>query len=305
MARLRIGAYHLLQSPGAQAFPHGGFHFAHHFCGTRRLLHVQALAAELLGSMMGKRRMERELTRLQDHYIICGWGRMGEEIGQQFLHRRLPFVVIEPDEAKCQRLAERSLLHVSGNAADDSVLETAGVQRARGLIAVAATDADNIFIALSARALNRDLFIVARSVHERDAHKLEVAGANRVISPYVIGARRIAAAVFHPTVSDFLDQEVQSKALDWELGEVQVGQAADFAGRTLRECGLRERTGCTVLAVQRGSSGEFAANPSPETVLSVGDTLVVVGTTEQLGRLEALAGLTPLGARSLMRVPSS
>lgn len=259
---------------------------------------TQLFVTELLGHLMGKRRMERDLARLSDHYIVCGWGRMGEEIAQQFLHRRLPFVIVEPNETKCLQLVERGLLHVQGNGAEDEVLAAAGVNRARGLIAVAATDADNIFITLSARSLNRELFIVARSVHERDAHKLEVAGANRVISPYVIGARRIAAAVFHPTVSDFLDQEIQSQALDWELGEVTIGAAADFAGRTLRECGLRERTGCTVLAVQQGSSGQFAANPPPDTVLRSGDTLVVVGTTSQLGQLEALAGLTPRGARS-------
>src|SRR3569833_353370 len=119
---------------------------------------TQLFVAELLGQLMGKRRMERDVARLSDHYIVCGWGRMGEEICQQFLHRRLPFVVVAPDETKCLRLAERGLLHVHGNGAEDAVLAAAGVNRAKGLIAVAGTDADNIFIALSARSLNPELY---------------------------------------------------------------------------------------------------------------------------------------------------
>ncbi len=252
---------------------------------------TQLAIEERLQELLGRRRMERDLKRLRNHYIICGWGRIGREIASEFRRKRVPFVVVELDPVKCAELHEDGILHVQGDASEDDRLREAGVERALGLVAVAPRDADNIFITLSARALNKSLFIVARSIYEADAHKLEIAGANRVISPYVIGARRIAAAVFHPTVVDFLDLEVHHGEVEWELEEVGVSGHSQFAGKTLRDSGIREHSGCTVLAVREGASGRFVSNPAPETLLREGDTLVVLGLPEQLARLEALAGL--------------
>lgn len=252
---------------------------------------TQLIIVEPLRDVLGRRRMERDLARLSDHYIVCGWGRMGQEIVEQIRRRDQPCVVIETLEEKCRRMAEKGILYVQGDASSDQALLAAGVERARGLVSVAPRDADNIFITLSARALNKTLFIVARSVYAHDVHKLEIAGADRVISPYVIGARRIAAAVFHPTVVDFLDLEVEHQDLEWELDDVPITPDSCFARKSLRECGIRQSTGCTVLAIRSGATQRFISNPDPDTVFQAGDTLVVLGTPRQLQSLERLAGL--------------
>jgi voltage-gated potassium channel len=263
---------------------------------------TELIVAEKFREIVERRRMKRELERLSGHYIICGWGRMGQEIADEFLRKRVPFVVVELSEEKCRRLAERGLPYVQGDASEDQALEGAGVKRARGLVAVAPRDADNIFITLSARSLKKDLFIVARSVHERDAHKLEIAGADRVVSPYVIGARRMAAACFHPTVVDFLDLEVRHEDLEWELDDIPVTPHAMFAGKTVRDSRIREETGCTILAIREATTNRFHSNPSADTVLNLGDTLIVLGTPAQIEHLEELAAM-PAEARRPHIVP--
>ncbi|MCC2670195.1 MAG: TrkA protein [Armatimonadetes bacterium] len=263
---------------------------------------VELVLTALLSDMVRKRRMDRQLSHLSGHCIVCGWGRMGQEIGEQFQRKGVPFVVIELSAEKCHRIMEQGMLVVQGDASDDAVLKAAGVERATGLISVAPTDAYNIFITLSARALNKQLYIVARSIFEQDVHKLELAGANRVVSPYVIGARRIAAAVFHPAVCDFLESDVVESEAGWEIEELAVTAAAGFSGKTLREAGIRERCGCTVLAIRSGTTNRFSGNPSPDDRLNDGDTLIVVGTSDQLNRLAALGGAAPRGRRSRGRL---
>ncbi|HTE20688.1 MAG TPA: NAD-binding protein [Armatimonadota bacterium] len=265
---------------------------------------AQAVVVEQVRDILGRRRMQKGLAQLQDHYIICGWGRMGQEIVEEFRGKHVPHVVIEISEEKCRRLGDAGVLYVQGDATDDQTLRRAGVERARGLIAVAPKDADNIFITLSARSLSKELFIVTRCAYEQDIHKLRVAGANRVISPYVIGARRIAAAAFHPTVVDFLDQEVHREDMDWELEDIPVTEQAFYAGKALSDCGIRERTGCTVLAVRDAATQRFHSNPPPQTLLNVGDTLIVLGAPRQLEQLESLAALPPQErrARTIPRV---
>jgi voltage-gated potassium channel len=249
---------------------------------------VELAITALLGDTLRKRRMLRELSDLRNHYILCGWGRMGQEIGEQFRRKGLPCVVIELNEEKCRSLGNNGYLYVHGDASDDATLKAAGIRHAAGLISVAPTDAHNIFITLSARALNKQLYIVARSIYDQDVHKLELAGANRVVSPYVIGARRIASAIFHPSVSDFLDANSDADEAGWEIEEIQVSPNAPFVGQTFRESAIRERTGCTVLAVREAGTQRLTGNPPPETVVSAGDLLVVVGTPEQLRRLRSL-----------------
>jgi voltage-gated potassium channel len=249
---------------------------------------AQVLVVEPLRDVLGRRRMEQELGRISDHYIVCGWGRMGKEIVEQIRRKGSGCVVVELSEENCRLLAEQQILHVHGDASDDAVLRAAGVDRARGLICVAPRDADNIFITLSARALNRKLLIVARSITGQDVHKLEIAGADRVISPYVIGARRMAAALFHPGVVDFLDLEVRHEELEWELDDLTIEAASPLAGKTLGE--IRDSAGCTVLAVRQGQTRAFTRNPGVELRPQPGDTLICLGTPEQLEALRRIAG---------------
>jgi voltage-gated potassium channel len=265
---------------------------------------TQLVVDERLSGMVGRKRMERELAHLSDHTIICGWGRIGRGIAAEFRRKNAPYVVIEMDDKKCREFAEEGMLHVRGDASDDAVLQAARVTHARALVAVAPRDADNIFITLSARALNPNLYIVARSVYEQDAHKLEIAGADRVLSPYVIGAQRIAASVFNPGVVDFLDEEVHVEHIEWDLVEVPVTARASFVGKTLRDSEIRQRTGCTILAVKETPADRFQSNPQPELVLREGALLVALGTADQLRRLETLAKLTPADRRP-MRKPAA
>lgn len=251
--------------------------------------------SEIVNLTVGRRRMQRSLAHLNNHFILCGFGRMGQEIAEQFRRRRSPYVVIELSEEKARLLEQGGHLYVCGDASDDRVLKAAGIERARGLIAVAPNDAVNVFITLSARALRSDLFIVARSVYAHDQHKLEIAGANRVVSPYVMGARRIASAAFFPNVIDFLDLNIHDEDFEWELGDVRIVAHTPFRERKLRESGLRETTGCTVLAVRSAATGRFVSNPDPDTVLHEGDALVVLGTAEQLRKLARWAGSDPEG----------
>jgi voltage-gated potassium channel len=239
--------------------------------------------------VVGRQRMERRLQEVKDHTIICGYGRMGQEIAREFQARGRPFVVVECDPKTAAALGEAGIPHVVGDATEDEVLIRAGVERARSLIVVAPTDADNIFITLSGRSLNPRLHIVARSAREEDEHKLRRAGADRVVSPYVIGARRIAAAVTRPDVVDFLDSHAYGAERELELESICIPTTAPYAGRRLREAGIREQTGCTVLAVRSAADGHFDNNPGPETVLQAGDTMIVLGTIPQLDELLRLS----------------
>jgi voltage-gated potassium channel len=248
---------------------------------------LELLFGAQLRDVIGRQRMERHLETLKDHSIVCGYGRMGQEIAREFQARGLPFVVIERNPDFETALTEAGILRVIGDASADEVLHQAGVERARSLIAVAPTDADNIFITLSGRSLNPRLHIVARSAREEDEHKLRRAGADRVISPYVIGARRIAAAVYRPEVVDFLDIHSHGAARELEIDNIRIEPTAPYAGRTLRESGIRERTGCTVLAF-RSPEGRFQDNPGPEAVLQVGHTMIVLGTLAQIHALQQL-----------------
>jgi voltage-gated potassium channel len=234
------------------------------------------------------RRMERLLQGIKDHTLICGYGRMGQEIVREFQARGLPFVVIDRNPALAQTLDAAGVPYLIGDASADEVLHRAGVDRARSLVAVAPTDADNIFITLSGRSLNPRLYIVARSIREEDEHKLRRAGADRVVSPYVIGGRRIAAAVYRPEVVDFLDLHIRAPENELEVDSIPIRPTAPYAGRTLRESGIREQTGCMVLALRSAATGRFVSNPPAETKLEAGDAMIVLGTVSQLKALQRL-----------------
>lgn len=266
----------------------GGIAFTALLAGSMAELIVGAQLRALLGTD----RMERQISRLKNHFIVCGYGRMGQELVAQFQSRGSQVVVIDINEDRCRELSVAGVPAVHGDASDDQILAAAGVQRARGLITVAPRDADNIFITLSARALNRDLFIVARSVYDQDVKKLELAGANRVISPYVIGAQRIAAAMFVPQVVDFLDVQISRGDVAWELVDLHVSPGSSLDGCTLKSSDIRMTTGCTVLAIRRCNSEEFQSNPEPDTRLKAGDTLIVIGTHAQIEQLKVRVGVT-------------
>lgn len=240
-----------------------------------------------LGRVLWRRRMERRVERLRDHFILCGFGRVGRRGAADLEHAGVPFVVIDRDPSGLQAARERGVLLVEGDAASDAVLKEAGVERARGLIAAIAEDADNIYVVLSARALNPKLSIVARANAEESIPKLVRAGADRVVSPYDIGGNRMAMLALRPLSVEFVDAVVQGQGTELLLEDVEVAVGSRLAGRTVDEVQSALAPGVSILAIKRASA--ILPRPAPETTLDPGDELVAIGTPVELRRLEGLA----------------
>lgn len=234
----------------------------------------------------GERKMQREVAKLKNHIIIAGLGRVGRQAAMEMEDAKVPFVIVDPRPDAHGHAVQHGYLAILGDASDDSVLEQAGIQRAKGLIVTSGDDANNLYIVLSARVLRPDLFIVSRAVDESSVPKLIRAGANRAISPYAIGGRRLAHLILSPTVVDFFDTVIRKGEESINLEGIKVRDGAKLVGRSLAELQAREKTGATVLVVLRGS--RVLPNPDPELPLQAGDQLLALGTTEQLDRLESL-----------------
>jgi voltage-gated potassium channel len=234
-----------------------------------------------------RRAMERRINQMSGHYIICGFGRMGQQIVRDLERQGVPHVVVENNPEQIPRLQARGVPYVEGKASEDEVLLRAGVERAKGLIAVAASDEENVFIVLTARGLNPNLMIIARSILEANEDKLRRAGADRVISPYILGGRRMAAEVTRRGVVDFLDLILHGDTHNVDIVHLVVPPGSPLVGRTLAELGVWQRCGVTVLATQL-PSGEMTANPCPETRLADAMELIVMGNPEQVARARAL-----------------
>jgi voltage-gated potassium channel len=249
---------------------------------------VDLMVTERLWHSLRRRRMEKQISKMRDHQIICGYGRMGQQIAKDFLRNDMPFVVIETNPEQIPRLIAQEIPFVEGNASDDQILIAAGIKYARGLVTVSPSDQDNVFITLTARGLSPKLHIVARSILEENEDKLRRAGANVVLSPYVMGGRRMSSAVIRPHVLEFVDTAMHSENLDLLIEEVKIGPKAEFVDRTLRDSGIKEKSGCIILAVKDG--GEFANNPSPDRTLRAGEIMIAMGSPAQLEKLLKMSG---------------
>ncbi|MDP9071949.1 MAG: potassium channel protein [Actinomycetota bacterium] len=247
---------------------------------------IEALVEGQIREMLGRRRMDRQIARLEDHVIICGWGRVGRAISRYVTNSGQKVVVVDRDP---ERIATVPYPSVQGDVTDDTVLLRAGIERARVLVAALETDADNLFVAVSGRSLRPDLFIIARARTESSEPKLARAGANRVVNPQRIGGERMAAFALQPHVAEFLDVVMHDGSLEFRLEEVEVPAGSTLAGATLREAHVRDRTGALVLAL-READGTFTTNPSPETVICPGNILIAIGTSAQLEALVDAVG---------------
>lgn len=241
-----------------------------------------------LNALLGKQRMERGLADLKDHLIVCGYGRMGRQVCREFDAAKLPYVVIDRDDRRLTEFIGEGF-YVPGDATDDDTLKNAGVERARGLITLAATDADNLYVALSARLLNDKLLIVARAETAAAEAKLRRVGANHVILPYVLGGARVAQAVMRPTVMDFIELATRADYLELQIEEIRLGPGSRLIGRTLAQTNLRHDLGVIVVAIKR-AAGEMVSNPHGDALLEADDTLICLGHRQQLDELERMAG---------------
>jgi len=230
-----------------------------------------------------RRRVRKKLEQLNGHYIICGYGQMGQILARELTKHEVPVVVIENDENALIRLQEKTILHLAGDATEEENLMTAGVVRARGLVSVVAKDTDNVFIVLTARDLNKDLFICVRASSPGTEKRLIKAGANRVVSPYASSALRIAHQILRPTVTDFLELALSGEGMELSMEELQLPAGADLVGKELMHSGIRSEYDLIIVAIKR-SDGKMVYNPSPKELLRAGDTLVAIGPQENLGR---------------------
>jgi voltage-gated potassium channel len=234
-----------------------------------------------LRSVRRRKRMDRSISQLSGHVVVCGWGRVGRAIARYSAAASKDVVVIDHD---AQRLDGIPFLHVVGDATDDQVLLEAGVDRAAALIAAIDTDAENLYVTLSGRSLQPNLFIIARARDEGSEAKLRRAGADRVVNPQALGGARMAAFVSQPHVAEFLDVVMHDSQHEFRLEEVSIVDGSPLCGRTLDQCAIRETSGALVLAL-RTQGGEFVTNPSPGTTLTAGQTLIVIGTPPELAHL--------------------
>lgn len=243
----------------------------------------QWLVSNEMQGLLEKRRMSQEIKQLADHYIICGIGRMGQTICHQLHERQRPFVVIDSNEERLiQTCKPHDWLYVVGDATDDQVLEKAGISRAKSLASVLPTDANNVYVVLSARLLRKDLQIIARAGDDKAASKLQQAGANRVVSPFTTAATKMARFMLSPNVEDFLEI-ADHNGRELQLADVQVHPNCPFIGKTLMETNLREQ-GIMVLGIRR-ANGERLMPPSGSAVIHPGDCLFVFGGSEIVGKL--------------------
>ena len=232
--------------------------------------------------------MQRRLAELRDHVIVCGLGRMGHLVCAEFSAMGLPFVVVDREAGVLEGFQMAHGITLHGDATSDEVLRQAGVERARVLVTAAASDADNLYITMSARLLSERLFIVARAESEQADTKLLRAGASRVVSPYVIGGQRMAQAVLRPTVVDFIELATRSDHLELQIEETEVAAGSAIAEAQVRDSRLRQELGVIVVAIKK-PDGRMLFNPAPEERIEPRDILIALGRRDQMDRLGALA----------------
>ena len=253
--------------------------------GVGSLLYTFGVGMELmieghLNQAIRRRFMDNKIATLRNHYIVCGFGRVGLQIAEDFAARRVPFVVIDENEQSAQRSIQQGYLTMQGDAISDEVLREAGIQRAKGLLAATEDDANNIYITLSARHLNENLFIVARANHNDTEEKLKLAGADRVLSPYTIGGHRMANLALQPGVVEFFDSVTKAGNMELAAQEVTLASISSLVGKTLMDAQSAMKDGMMIVALKK--AGRLVPVTRQEARIDAGDAIIVVGAPEQL-----------------------
>ena len=245
------------------------------------------------GDAIGKRRNKRMIDKLKDHFIICGFGRVGRGAANELKHAGVPFVVVDIDPDRVERAMTSDMLAVAADSTRDETLHEVGIERARGLVAALSTDADNLFVLLSAKGLNPRIFVAARAAEEGAEDKMRRAGADAVFAPYAITGHRLAQSLLRPHVVQFLDFTTKDVGEDIAIEQVRVAESSEMVSRTIKEMQLRKEVGVIVMAIRK-SNGEMMFNPPADTAVQGGDFLIVMGRPDNLRSLENLLA----GARS-------
>ncbi len=259
------------------------------FMGIGSIAYTSGRAVQVIfeSQIFRRRRMSKKVEEMENHYIVCGYGRMGKYICDELAASKTPFLVIENNPSKIERLIELGYVFVNGNSTSDDILIKGGVKKAKGLVAVLSNDAENVFATLSAKVLNPQIFVVARAVEEETESKLKKAGANRVVKPYEIGGLRMAALLLRPGVTEFIDIVAREKSIDLNIEEVTINSSAVLAGKTLAESPIRKDLNIIIVSIQK-ADGKFIYNPTSSTKLEERDKLIALGEEFNLKKLQTL-----------------
>jgi voltage-gated potassium channel len=248
---------------------------------------TQTIIEMEFGDVLGKRRNKRMIDKLDHHFIICGYGRVGRGAASELHDAGVPFVVVDIDPERVERAIGAGMLAMNADSTRDETLRAAGVTRAKGLVCALATDADNLFVLLSAKFLNPGIYVATRAAEEGAEDKMRRAGADAVFAPYSMTGHRLAQALLRPHVVQFLDFTTQAAGLNVAIEQVRVPVHSDLVSKTIRELQIGRQYGVTVLAIRKGD-GEMVFNPAADTAISGGDYLIVMGQTKNLHSLEGL-----------------
>ena len=248
---------------------------------------VQFMVEGRIRAILGRRRLDNKINELKNHYILCGYGRIGRVLCKSLKGKIKKIVIIENNPEMIPVMDEDSILYISGDASDEAVLHMAGIKRAKLLIAALATDTDNVFLVLTARQLNPDIFIMARASREESKSKLRAAGADKVESPYDIGAVNMAQRILRPTVTNFLDLAFEYKRKDIQMEEISVSPSSELTNIMLKDSGIRQKYNLIIIAIKK-PDGDMLFNPSHETIIQPDDTVIAVGEVLNLQKLEKI-----------------
>ena len=251
---------------------------------------AETLVAGEIRSVLGRRKVSKKIKSLRDHYIICGYGRIGSIICKELTRKAIPLMVIEKDEHVQEELEQDEILYLQGDATHEETLLEAGIEKAKGLVSVVSSDAENVYICLTARGLNPRLYILSRAEDEASERKLLRAGANKVILPYILGGRRMVQAIIRPTVSDFLESAVHDQSFELAIEEITVGEDSRLANQSLVDSGIRQEMDVIIIGIKQ-KAGTMIFNPSSQTKIQSDDILIAMGRNKDLETLRRV--LTP------------
>lgn len=257
--------------------------------GVGTMLYTVGLVAQTmvegrLMNLLGRGRMEKTIEKMSNHYIVCGCGRIGTLIARELAAEKVPFVVVDNRPGVIQRLQEEGVVFLQGDATHDKSLIDAGIKRAKGIVCVLPTDAQNLYVILTAKELNPDIWVLARSEEEQSERRLLRAGADRVISPYTLGGNRMAMAILRPAMLDFIEITTRRQSLELRMDELPICEGSPIIGKSLEESEIRQRYGLIIVAVKK-ESGKMIFNPMASYLIESGDKLIALGEEDNVTKL--------------------
>lgn len=242
---------------------------------------MEVLMEGRLKRILGRGKLEKRINTMENHYIICGYGKIGNLICTELAHEKVEFVVVENNPEVVQGVEDDGFLYISGSATEDKVLLKAGIKRARGVVCALPTDADNLYVVLTAKELNPDVYVLSRFEDNASERRLIKAGADRVISPYRVGGMRMSQAILRPAMLDFIEITTRRQSLALRMEELDVREASSVVGKTLEDSGLRKTYGLIVVAIKK-EPGQMVFNPVASYAIEAGDKLIALGEEDNL-----------------------